>query len=270
MTEARMQETPEYKPGTFCWVELGTSDSAAAKKFYTELFGWGFNDHDAGPGMVYTMLTLDGKEVGALYQMPPDMASMGIPPNWLSYAAVASADESAAKAKELGATLMKEPFDVMDVGRMAAVQDPTGAVFALWEGRAHKGAGVVNVPGSLVWNELATTDTAKAGEFYSRLFGWKPDVKQFGPMEYTIFQHGERGAGGMFQITPEMTGVPPHWLVYFSVDDCDATVKKATELGAKTMKPADDIPGVGRFAILKDPQGAAFAVIKTEPSSANS
>jgi predicted enzyme related to lactoylglutathione lyase len=188
----------------------------------------------------------------------------------LSYAAVASADESAAKAKELGATLMKEPFDVMDVGRMAVVQDPTGAVFALWEGRAHKGAGVVNVPGALVWNELATTDTAKAGEFYRGLFGWKPDVQQFGPLEYTIFQNGERGAGGMFQITPEMTGVPPHWLVYFSVGDCDATVKKATELGAKTMKPADDIPGVGRFAILTDPQGAAFAVIKTEPSEAHS
>jgi len=267
MTEARMQETPEYKPGTFCWVELATSDGAAARKFYTELFGWGFRDNEMGPGMVYTMLTLNDKEVGALYQMPPDMALMGIPPNWLSYAAVASADESAAKAKDLGATLMKEPFDVMTFGRMGVVQDPTGAVFALWEGRDHPGAAVVNVPGAFVWNELATTNTTKASEFYSGLFGWKPDVQQFGPLEYTIFQNGERGAGGMFQITPEMKGLPPHWLVYFSVEDCDATVKKATELGARTMKPAEDIPGVGRFAILLDPQGAAFAVIKTQPHS---
>ena len=268
MTEARMQETPEYKPGTFCWVELGTTDGEAAKKFYTELFGWTFNDSPVGPGMVYTMLLLNGKDIGALYQMPPEMTSQAIPPNWLSYAAVSNADESAAKAKELGATLMKEPFDVMTVGRMAVVQDPTGAVFAIWEGRDHKGASVVNVPGALVWNELATTDKTRAGDFYSGLFGWKLDAQTFGPLEYTIFQNGDKGAGGMFQITPEMAGLPSHWLVYFSVDDCDAKVKKATELGASVMKPADDIPGVGRFAILKDPQGAAFAVIKTEPREA--
>ena len=268
MTEARMQETPEYKPGTFCWVELGTTDGNAAKKFYTELFDWTFSDSPIGPGMVYTMLKLDGKDVGALYQMPPEMTSQGIPPNWLSYASVTSADESAAKAKELGATLMKEPFDVMQVGRMAVIQDPTGAVFAIWQAGTHKGAGVVNEPGALVWNELATTDTARAGAFYGGLFGWALDTKTFGPMEYTIFQNGDRGAGGMFQLTPEMAGVPSHWLVYFSVDDCDATVKKATELGASTIKPTDDIPGVGRFAILRDPQGAAFAVIKTEPASA--
>ncbi|HEV7475494.1 MAG TPA: VOC family protein [Pyrinomonadaceae bacterium] len=273
MTEARMQETPEYKPGTFCWVELATTDGEGAKKFYTELFGWTANDMPVGPGMTYSILLLGGKEgkdVGALYQMPPEMTAQGIPPNWLSYVSVTSADESATKAKELGATLMKEPFDVMTVGRMAVVQDPTGAVFAIWQAGDHKGASVVNVPGSLVWNELATTDTAKAGTFYTGLFGWGKDTHTFGPLEYTIFQNGERGAGGMFEITPEMAaaGVPPHWLAYFAVDDCDAKVKKATELGAKIMKPADNIPGVGRFAILQDPQGAAFAVIKTEPAPA--
>lgn len=268
MTEARMQETPDYKPGTFCWVELATTDAKAAKKFYTELFGWSFSDSPVGPEMIYTMLKQGGKDVGALFQMTGEMTSQGISPNWLSYALVTNADESAAKAKELGATLMKEPFDVMEVGRMAVVQDPTGAVFALWQAGTHKGAAVVNVPGALVWNELGTTDTAKAGAFYSGLFGWKPDVQNFGPMEYTIFQNGERGAGGMFQLTPEMAGVPPHWLVYFAVDDCDVKIKKATELGAATVKPADDIPGIGRFAILQDPQGAVFAIIKTEPHQA--
>jgi len=271
MTEARMQETAGYKPGTFCWVELATTDGKAAKKFYTELFSWTGNDMPVGPGMTYTILLLDGqegKDVGALFQMTPEMRAQGIPPNWLSYVSVTNADESAAKAKELGATLMKEPFDVMDVGRMAVIQDPTGAVFAIWQAGAHKGASVVNVPGSLVWNELATTDAAKDGAFYDGLFGWKADAQDFGGMKYTIFQHGERGAGGMYELTPEMAGVPPHWLVYFSVDDCDAKVKKATELGAKTIKPADDIPGVGRFAILQDPQGAYFAVIKTEPAPA--
>jgi predicted enzyme related to lactoylglutathione lyase len=269
MTEARMQESPEYRPGTFCWVELGTTDGEAAKKFYTELFGWGFNDHEVGPGMVYTMLTLNGKDVGALYQMPPDMTAQGIPPNWLSYAAVTNADESAAKAKKLGATLLKEPFDVMDVGRMAVVQDPTGAVFALWQAKAHEGAGIVNIPGAFCWNELATTDTAKDADFYTGLFGWGKDVQNFGPMEYTMFSNEGKPAGGMFAITPEMGGIPPHWLVYFAVNDCDATVQKATDLRATTMKPADDIPGIGRFAILQDPQRAVFAVIKLENPQAS-
>jgi uncharacterized protein len=264
MTEARMQETPEYKPGTFCWVELGTTNGEAAKTFYTKLFGWDFTDSPIGPGKVYTMLKLNGKDVGALYEMPTEMTAQGIPPHWLSYAATTSADETASKAKSLGATLMKEPFDVFDVGRMAVIQDPTGAVFAIWQAGTHKGAGVVNVPGAFCWNELATTDTARDGDFYTGLFGWGKDTQNFGPMEYTMFSNGDRAAGGMFKLTPEMAGIPPHWLVYFAVDDCDAKVRKATELGASTMKPADDIPGIGRFAILRDPQGAAFAVIKLE------
>lgn len=126
MTEARMQETAGYKPGTFCWVELATTDGEAAKKFYTELFGWTGNDMPVGPGMTYTILLLDGqegKDVGALFQMTPEMRAQGIPPNWLSYVSVTNADESAAKAKELGATLMKEPFDVMDVGRRNSGSD---------------------------------------------------------------------------------------------------------------------------------------------------
>ena len=129
MSEARMQETPEYKPGTFCWVELATSDNEAAKTFYTKLFGWTFVDHPMGPDMVYTMLQLNGKDVGALYKLMPDQVSMGVPPNWLSYVSVTSADESTEKAKAAGATVLKEPFDVMTVGRMSVIQDPTGAVF---------------------------------------------------------------------------------------------------------------------------------------------
>lgn len=262
MSEARTQETPDYKPGTFCWVELGTTDGEAAKKFYTELFGWDFNDHPMGPDMVYTMLTLDGKEVGALYQMSGEMTSQGIPPNWLSYASVTSADESAAKAKELGATLMKEPFDVMEVGRMAVIQDPTGAVFAIWQAGHHKGAQVVNVPNSLCWNELSTSDTTKAGDFYTGLFGWGKDVKEMGPMTYTSFMNGDRPAGGMYTPTPEMGEIPPHWLVYFAVDDTDAKLTKANDLGATTIVPAMDIPGTGRFAVIQDPQGAVFGIIK--------
>jgi predicted enzyme related to lactoylglutathione lyase len=258
MTEARMQEIPEYKPGTFCWVELGTTDGEAAKKFYTELFGWGFDDIPLGPDKVYTMLKLNGKDVGAV------MALQGVPPNWLSYVSVANADETAAKAKELGATLMKEPFDVMTVGRMAVIQDPTGAVFALWQAGTHKGSGIVNVPNSFCWNELATPDTEKAGDFYTGLFGWGKNFQQMGPMTYTSFMNGDRPAGGMYKPGPEMGNVPPHWLVYFAVDDTDAKLKQAGELGGKALAPAMDIPGTGRFAIVQDPQGAVFGIIKLE------
>ena len=264
MTEAKMQESTQYAPGTFCWVELATSDSQAAKKFYTELFGWTADDKPVGPGMVYTMLQLNGKDAAALFQMTPEMSSQGIPPNWLSYVSVTTADEAAAKAKELGANLLKEPFDVSTVGRMAVVQDPAGAVFALWQAGTHPGARIYNVPGSFCWNELMSTDAAKVRDFYVDLFGWGKEVANFGPMEYTMFKNGERPAGGMLQITPEMGPIPSNWLVYFAVADCDASTNKATELGASVMKPPDDIPGIGRFSILTDPQGAAFALIKLE------
>ncbi|CAN5814840.1 VOC family protein [soil metagenome] len=262
MTEARMQETIEYAPGTFCWVELATTDDEAAKKFYTELFGWTFTDNPIGPGMVYTMLQLAGKDVGALFKMPEEMTSQGIPPNWLSYVSVKSADETADKAKSLGGTLMKEPFDVMDVGRMSIIQDPTGAAFAIWQAGTHPGAGIYNVPNSFCWNELATSDTAKAGEFYTGLFGWGKNVKEMGPMTYTSFMNGERPAGGMYKPTPEMGDIPPNWLPYFAVDDADAKVAKAKELGATITVPPMDIPDVGRFAVIQDPQGAFFGIIK--------
>jgi len=262
MTEARMQETTSYAPGTFCWVELGTSDGEAAKKFYTTLFGWDFTDIPIGPDMVYTMLKLDSKDVGALYKLMPDMVAAGVPPHWMSYVSVTNADDSTAKAKELGGTIMKGPFDVMDVGRMSVIQDPTGAVFALWQAGTHAGAGIYNVPNSFCWNELGTPDPKKAGDFYSGLFGWGKNVQQMGPMEYTSFINGERPAGGMYKPTPDMGDVPPHWLAYFAVDDTDAKAQKATELGATIIAPPMDIPGVGRFAIIQDPQGAVFGIIK--------
>jgi len=203
-----------------------------------------------------------------LYQLMTDQVAQGVPPNWLSYISVTNADEATEKAKAAGATILKEPFDVMTVGRMSVVQDPTGAVFATWQAGDSPGAGIYNVPSSFCWNELMTTDTAKDKEFYTSVFGWGADTQNFGDLEYTMFSNGDRPAGGMLAITPEMGPIPPNWLVYFAVDDCDAKVQKATELGATVMKPADDIPGIGRFAILIDPQGAGFAIIKLESPQA--
>lgn len=257
-----MTEMKKHEPGMFCWVELAAKDGPAAKKFYTSLFDWGVNDipSEAGP---YSMLEKKGKEAGALYQLGPQQK--GVPPHWNSYIAVESADDTAARAKKLGGTVVLEPFDVMEHGRMAIIQDPAGATFSIWQPKDHIGAQVVNEPGSFCWNELYTTDPKKVGDFYSDLFGW---TRQTMPMptgaEYTIFKKGDAQAAGMMKIPKEMGPVPPHWLVYFAVDDSDRTAEKARKMGGEVMVPPTDIPNIGRFAILNDPQGANFAVIRLE------
>ena len=252
-----MPEVTSYAPGTFCWAELGTTDAAGAKRFYTDLFGWTFEDNVMGPDMVYTMWRLKEKEVGALYQMGKDQ--QGVPPHWQCYVSVENADATAAKLKELGGNVIAGPFDVMDVGRMAIVTDPEGATFALWQPGKHIGATIVNEPGATCWYELASWKPKETGAFYATLFGWT--LKE--SPEYTEF-HGSDGRprGGMFTMKPEMQGVPAFWMPYFAVADCDAMAQKATAGGGKVHNGPQDIPNVGRFAVLSDPQGAAFSIIK--------
>jgi uncharacterized protein len=262
MSEAATQPQMEHAPGSFCWIELATTDSAGAKKFYTELFGWEAQDNPIGPDMVYTMLRLNGKDTGALYEKGEMMKD--VPTHWMSYISVANADEIAAKAKSLGGTVVKEPFDVMDVGRMAVITDPTGATFSIWQPKQNKGVGVKGEPNSLTWNELLTKDTTRASDFYTKLFGWV-DNTHGGPTPYTEFMNGDTHAGGMMQIQPQMGPVPPHWGIYFAVEDPDAAFKKATSLGAKAIVPPMDIEKVGRFATIQDPQGAVFSIIKLMP-----
>ncbi len=261
-----MTDTPSHAPGTFCWVDLAAHDAEAARRFYTAFFGWTAVDSQYGPaeGDVYTMYKLDGRDVAASYAMDADQKAMGMPSSWLSYVAVADADASAARAKELGAALPAEPFDVMEHGRMALVQDPGGALFALWQAGTHQGVGVRGEPGSLAWTELTTNDIAGAREFYTGLFGWRTDVMQVG-MEYTVFLNDEGPLAGAYVLTPEMEGMPVTWLPYFGVEDPDAAAAQAMSLGAEVMVEPTDIPGVGRFAMIRDPQGATFYVMRYDP-----
>jgi uncharacterized protein len=248
-------------PGTFCWADLGTPNASAAKRFYTGLFGWSFEDRPMSPDATYTMFSIGGNAVAALYQQEPQQP--GLPPQWLSYICVESAADTARRAKALGGTVLMDAFEVLDVGRMALIQDPSGAVVALWEPRRHIGAGIVGEPNTLCWNELATTDTAAAGQFFGDLLGWRSEPRQLGAVPYTMFMRGESGpAGGMVAIGPDWEPVPPHWLVYFAVSDCDESAERGRSLGAKVKVPPSDIPGIGRFAVLEDPQGAAFAIIR--------
>ncbi len=257
-----MTEMKKYPPGTFSWIDLATTDAEAAKAFYTTLFGWEAEDMPAGPDAVYTMLSKNGKSAAGLYAMSAEQQSMGMPPNWMSYISVADADATAEKAKSLGGQVMAEPFDVMEAGRMAVLQGPTGEMFAVWQPKDHIGSQVVNEPGTLSWNELATNDTAKAGQFYTSLFGWTSQVQEMPMTTYTTFSVGERMNAGMMQMTEEWGDMPPHWMVYFAVEDCDASAAKAQSLGGEVGVPPTDIPPIGRFSVIKDPQGAHFTIIK--------
>ena len=257
-----MTTTATHAPGTFSWADLGTPDPAAAKRFYTGLFGWSFEDRPISDGEYYTIFDVGGKSVAALYTQMADQRSAGIPPHWLSYVSVESADRSAARASELGGTVLAPAFDVMEAGRMAVIQDPTGGVLAVWEARKYPGAGLLGEPGALCWNELCTRDPARAGAFYGDLFGWGREAMPMPGFEYTVLKRGDQPAGGLMPIQAEWGDMPPHWSVYFAVEDCDASAATATRLGGSVLTPPTDIPGVGRFAVLRDPQGAIFSLLE--------
>ena len=255
-----------YEPGTFCWTDLAAHDVRVAERFYTALFGWTAEPTRFGPGEddVYVMLRRDGQDAAALYPMDPTQRSQGVPSSWLGYVAVESAARTAAKARELGGTVLADAFDVMDFGRMALLADPTGALVAAWEAGNHVGAGVKDEPGALCWNELATRDTERASAFYAGRFGWTAQPFEGGNLPYAVFMLGDRQAGGMYAVTPEMGDMPTAWTPYFAVEDTDAAARRAEALGGKVLHPPFDLT-VGRWALLQDPQGAMFNVVGPAP-----
>jgi uncharacterized protein len=178
-----------------------------------------------------------------------------MPPNWTTYIGVASADDAAKKAASLGATIFKEPFDVYDMGRMAVIQDPQGAVFAIWEAKANNGVAIRDEANTLCWNELASNNPEESRDFYTKLVGWTVNVNP----DYSEWRHGGRSIGGLRTIA-QGEPTPPSWLPYFMTTDCDAMAKKIESLGGHVMVPPTNIPSSGRFAVAADPQGAFFAV----------
>jgi predicted enzyme related to lactoylglutathione lyase len=260
--EDTMAEILKHEAGTFCWVELASSDQAAARSFYSALFGWEAEEVPMSEDSDYTMFHIGGKYTAALYQADPKQPNAGSD-CWGTYVAVDSADEATERARGLGGLVLAGPLDVFDSGRMSVVQDPAGALFYMWQAGKHHGVGLRSEHGALCWNELLTRDTGTAASFYEGLFGWTAHEQQMPPRTgiYTSFMLGESPVGGMMKIQPDWGEVPPHWSTYFSVDDCDATVATAMALGATPLMPMMEIAGVGRFAGLADPQGATFSVI---------
>jgi predicted enzyme related to lactoylglutathione lyase len=250
-------EIDSYEHGVPSWVDLGTPDPTKAAEFYSALFGWTVQQGPPEAGG-YAIAELRGRPVAGLGpQQNPG------PPVWSTYVNVDDADKAVAAATEAGGTVFVPPMDVMEVGRMAFFADPVGAVIGVWQPGAHKGAGIVNEPGTLTWNELVTTDTAAAQQFYEKVFGWGAVTHGEGAGAYTEFQVAGRSIAGMMAKPAEMPDMPPYWGVYFNVADTDATAKRVGELGGTVMMPPRDIEP-GRFAVVADQTGAMFQVLATK------
>jgi uncharacterized protein len=260
-----MTEMTTYAPGTPCWVDLGSPDLDASIAFYGALLGWDVPESEnAEQTGGYRIATQGGKSAAGM--MP--LMQEGQPTAWTTYVSVDDADATAAAVREAGGNVIAEPMDVMELGRMAIFADPTGAVFGIWQPGSFAGAELVNEPNTYSWNELNTRDPEAAKSFYSAVFGWTSRDMDMGDAgSYTTLRladaaEDDDSIGGLLDMrgrVPEE--VPAHWLTYFTVDDRDETVEKAKEMGAETVITLD--MEMGRLAILRDPQGAAFGIFES-------
>ena len=242
--------------GKFVWHEHVSSDPTQAEDFYTQLFGWGTEVFKPGEAD-YTMISSSGQNHGGFSK-----AIEGAPPpHWLSHVAVENVEETIEKAQGAGGRLAAGPFEMSEVGRVAIIADPQGAYVSLYQ---PEGDGPVS-EGVFVWDELGTTDVDSAQRFYEQVFGWT--TSDMGPEYggYRIFNRGETGIAGLMTLPDE--SIPPYWQPYVAVDDPDRTTAKATELGGSALMEPMDVPKVGRIAVLRDPQGATFGIIRPEPAS---
>ena len=273
-----MTEKDSYQPGTPNWIDIGSPDPDATARFYSQLFGWQVDDPDPDPTYGgYRMAKIGGRAVAGI---GPAQASGT--PWWTTYVSVADADATAKAVREAGGQVFVEPFDVATFGRMAVFADAGGAQFSVWQPIEHIGAERVNEHGSLTWNELHTRDVERAKDFYGKVFGWYcSDVDMGLGFVYTLVKltdaEDDQGVAGVMpmgdeQGRPDLEGdlgrigglLPEHWKVYFAVDDTDATVAKATELGATVIMPPDSLPGVGRMAAVAGPHGEEIMIIANE------
>ncbi len=252
-----IRDTP-WAQGTPSWVDLSATDPAAAREFYQQLFGWQLDVGDESTGH-YAMATLDGNAVCGINGMP---AQDGHPPFWATYLATDDADATAQAVADAGGKVFMAPMDVMDLGRMGLLEAPGGGFFGIWQAGKHHGFGIANAPNTVTWDEFMTRDFGAAQDFYAQVFGYTyTDIAPEG-FDYATIEIDGNTVGGIGTLPPEVPAhVPPHWRVYFAVDDADAAVEKVTELGGTVVLPATDMP-YGRHADVTDPQGAMFSVIK--------
>lgn len=249
--------TTDYLPGVPCWIDVNSPDVERSDTFYTGLFGW--QSITLGPEhRDYRFCQVGGKTVAGINRATEDNPAAA----WLTYFQTSDADGVAKTIEQAGGTVLSPPRDIEGQGRMAVFADPAGAGFAVWQPGETKGLGLVTEPGSLAWIELHVSDVAAARAFYEAVFGWSITDMPMGDMSYPVAApSGGDETSSMAGIVQLQPGGSPHWLPYFEVSDCDATVSMAQQLGGTVRAPALSMEGVGRMAILADPHGARFAVI---------
>jgi uncharacterized protein len=253
----RLDDRRHHEAGTFCWAGLATSDPAAATSFYTELFGWTAEELRAGDASSFTMLRSGGDDVAVLYRQQPQARAVGVAPHWSCFISVENAGATSIRAGELGgAAVFREPFDVLDAGRVAAIRDPTGAIVSVWQPLAVTGATLVNAVGAVCWNELATTDVQRAKSFFAQLLGWDYEIDASG---YTTINCGGSTIGGIRRLTDQETGVAPTWLPFFMVESVEEAARDADLIGGSSFTPAVGTSD-GRSTLIADPQGALFGI----------
>ncbi len=255
-----VQETAK-KQGTPNWVDCATTDLDASEAFYAAVFGWTAERATGSDGRAYSIQRLDGKLIGGIYELDERMRSMNVPPHWGTYVEVDDLDATLKRVTEEGGSVLGEPIDEPDVGKIAIIQDTVGAYLRLWHSEPGHCGEVFNIPGALTWNELNTKEPEKAAAFYSKVLGVEIEMME-GPTPYTLLKVDGRPVAGILKTTPEMGDFPPSWDVYFASDDVDATVKSVVAAGGNALREPFDIPGYARMAVLQDPQGAVFEVIK--------
>lgn len=249
-----------YEEGVFCWVDLSAHDVEAAKRWYSQVFGWEMTP-SSDSAMQYSMALQGGKLIAGFGQTSDEMKAQGVPPMWNSYAWVDDCKRVEAAAVEAGGKVIVPTVQIGEFGSMAFLQDPEGAMIGLWQPGLHRGAQLNSEPNSFCWNELYVRDVGRAKDFYGKTLGWTYQALPVGDYEYAILKVGERDNGGIMPMDgPMWEGVPPHWMVYFAVADVDATCKTIEATGGKVCVQPTTI-SVGRFAVVNDPQGATFSVI---------
>jgi predicted enzyme related to lactoylglutathione lyase len=253
-----MSRIDTYAPGSFCWAELATNDQEAAKRFYSAMFGWTVRDEPI-PGGVYSIFESGGNSAGAAYTRPANE-----PTRWNTYFSVSDVDGSASQVIAAGGQIIAGPFDVMDQGRMAVATDPQGAPFMLWQAKNNIGATHGGPLNQMCWPELSTPDPAGAVKFYSSLFDWGTQpATSFDTAYYIEWINAGQHIGGLMPMRGnQAAGAPPHWLLYVTVADCEASAAQARQLGANICVPPTVIPNVGKFSVITDPQGAVFSLIQ--------
>lgn len=267
-----MPTVTEYAQGIPSWFDLGVPDQEAAKSFYADIFGWTYVDNpmemNGEPAGTYSMAMIGGNTPGGVFTQPKEHIEQGMPPAWQVYFTVNDIDASTAQVSELGGTVVVEPFNVepmpsMTIGRMSIIQDPGGAHANLWQAISHIGASVRGEHGAIHWIECLSGDKDASVSFYTELFG--VSMMSMPGMEegyYMVAMIDGQPAFGVMDIPQEATdaGAPPHWGIYFHVDDIDATMELAVSKGAKVLTPAFDLQGVSRIGHIFDPQGAVLGL----------